>query len=86
VSAINGNKGQFGNHNHKKKKYAIEVGPGATINTPSFMKIGSGIQTLMGGGHIPPISVLFFFQNKESSLKNCENLCYIPLLFIFHQS
>jgi hypothetical protein len=35
-------------------KYAVEMGSGATICMPSFMKIGSGIQKLMrgGGGHI----------------------------------
>jgi hypothetical protein len=30
-------------------KYAVEMGSGAIIYTPSFMKIGSGIQRLMGG-------------------------------------
>jgi hypothetical protein len=30
-------------------KYAAEMGSGAMICTPSFMKIGSGIQKLMGG-------------------------------------
>jgi hypothetical protein len=30
-------------------KYAIETGPGAMIYIPSFMKIGSGIQKLIGG-------------------------------------
>jgi hypothetical protein len=27
-------------------KYAVEIGSGAVINVPSFMKIGSGIQKL----------------------------------------
>jgi hypothetical protein len=31
-------------------KFAIEVGSGAVIYIPSFIKIGSGIQKLMGGG------------------------------------
>jgi hypothetical protein len=31
-------------------KYAVEMGPGAMIYIPSFMKTGSGIQKLMGGG------------------------------------
>jgi hypothetical protein len=29
-------------------KYAVEMGSGAMIYTPSFIKIGSGIQKLMG--------------------------------------
>jgi hypothetical protein len=31
-------------------KYAVEMGSGAMLYTPSFIKIGSGIQKLMGGG------------------------------------
>jgi hypothetical protein len=31
-------------------KYAVEMGSGALIYTPSFTEIGSGIQKLMGGG------------------------------------
>jgi hypothetical protein len=31
-------------------KYAIEMGSGAMIYIPSFMKIGLGIQKLIGGG------------------------------------
>jgi hypothetical protein len=30
-------------------KYAVEMGSGAVIYVPSFIKIDSGIQTLMGG-------------------------------------
>jgi hypothetical protein len=30
-------------------KYAVEMGSGAMIYIPSFIKIGSGIQTLIGG-------------------------------------
>jgi hypothetical protein len=30
--------------------YAVEMGSVATIYIPSFIKIGSGIQKLMGGG------------------------------------
>jgi hypothetical protein len=29
--------------------YAVEMGSGAVIYVPSFIKIGSGIQKLMGG-------------------------------------
>jgi hypothetical protein len=31
-------------------KYAVEVGSGAMIYIPSFIKTGSGTQKLMGGG------------------------------------
>jgi hypothetical protein len=31
-------------------KHAIEIGSGAMIYIPSFIKIGSGIQKLMGEG------------------------------------
>jgi hypothetical protein len=55
-------------------KYAIEIGSGAMIYIPSFIKIGSGIQKLMGGeGYLwthkqrgDGISLILFFQNKES--------------------
>jgi hypothetical protein len=30
-------------------KYAVEMGPGASIYIPSFIKIGSGIQKLIRG-------------------------------------
>jgi hypothetical protein len=30
-------------------KYAVEMGSGATIYIPSFIKIGSGIQKFIGG-------------------------------------
>jgi hypothetical protein len=32
-------------------KYAVEMGSGAMICIPSFIKIGSGIQKLKGGIH-----------------------------------
>jgi hypothetical protein len=35
-------------------KYAIEMGPGATITIPNFIKTGSGIQMLMGLGGAGP--------------------------------
>jgi hypothetical protein len=31
-------------------KYAVEMGSGAIMYIPSFIKIGSGIEKLMGGG------------------------------------
>jgi hypothetical protein len=41
-------------------KYAVEMGSGAAmIYIPSFIKIGSGIQKLMGGGG--RIGLLLFF-------------------------
>jgi hypothetical protein len=33
-------------------KYAVHMGSGAMIYIPSFIKIGSGIQKLIGGGGI----------------------------------
>jgi high-affinity Fe2+/Pb2+ permease len=33
-------------------KYAIEMGSGAIIYVPSFIKIGSGVQKLDKGGYI----------------------------------
>jgi hypothetical protein len=32
-------------------KYAVEMGSGAMIYIPSFIKTGSGIQKLMGRGY-----------------------------------
>jgi hypothetical protein len=32
-------------------KYAIEMGSGAMIYTPSFIRVGSGIQKLLKGIH-----------------------------------
>jgi hypothetical protein len=31
-------------------KYAVEMGSGAMVYIPSFIKIGSGIETLIGRG------------------------------------
>jgi hypothetical protein len=59
-------------------KYAFEMCSGAMSYTPSFTKIGSGIQQLGGGIHIQTqthkqkgdiISLLLYFENKESRLK-----------------
>jgi hypothetical protein len=58
-------------------KYASEMGSGAMIYIPSFIRIGSGIQKLIGArgfkdtqtawrSHKP---TFIFFQNKESRLK-----------------
>jgi hypothetical protein len=56
-------------------KYAVEIGSGAMICIPSFIKIVSTIQKLGGGGvhrhHGDPISLLLFFQNKEGRLIIC---------------
>jgi hypothetical protein len=49
-------------------KYVVEMGSGAMIYVPIFIKIGSGIQKLMGGIHRQHgnrISLFVFFQNKE---------------------
>jgi hypothetical protein len=56
-------------------KYAIEIVSGAMICIQSFIKIGSGIQKLIGGIHRHTDSMVIsqayfhFFQNKESRLK-----------------
>jgi hypothetical protein len=50
-------------------KYSAEMGPGAMIYIPSFIKISSGIQKLIEGGggvhahrqHGDRISLLLFF-------------------------
>jgi hypothetical protein len=56
--------------------YAIGMGAGARIYIPGFVKIGSGVQKLFGGIYIQThrlqddlISLILFFQNKESNLK-----------------
>jgi hypothetical protein len=49
-----------------------EDGLGAMIYIPNFMKVGSAIQKLMEGiqsQHGDRISLLLFFQNKESRKK-----------------
>jgi hypothetical protein len=53
-------------------KYAVEMGSGARIYIPGFIKNGSGIQKLIGGIHRQQgdlTSLLLYFQNKESRLK-----------------
>jgi hypothetical protein len=54
-------------------KYADEMGSCAMIYKPSFVKISSGIQKLMGDKqtrrkHGDRISLLLIFQKKESRL------------------
>jgi hypothetical protein len=56
--------------------YTVQMGSDAVMYIPSFIKIGSGIQKLMGGGaihrnryHGDPISPLSFVQTKESRLQ-----------------
>jgi hypothetical protein len=53
-------------------KYAVEIGSGAVLYKPSFIKIGQGIQKLIRGIHRQHgdlIRLLVFFQNKESRLR-----------------
>jgi hypothetical protein len=47
-------------------KYAVEMGSGAMIYTPSFIKSSSEIQKVIGGKHRQHdlISLLLYFQNK----------------------
>jgi hypothetical protein len=55
-------------------KYAIEMGSDPMMYIPGLVKTGSGIQKLMGWGihrqHGDGISLLLFFHNKDSTLKN----------------
>jgi hypothetical protein len=51
-------------------KYAVEMGSGAMIYILRFIKIGSGVQNLMGGGghrqHGDLISLLLSFKIKKA--------------------
>jgi hypothetical protein len=58
---------------------AVEMSSGAVIYVPSFIKTGSGIQTLMGGGYAGThrrqrdlLSLLYFF--KISGLIKAANM------------
>jgi hypothetical protein len=68
-------------------KYAVEMGSGAMIYIPNFIKIGSAIQKFIRGEtqthrqHGDLISLLLFFQNMKSRLNrlllvNTENRGY----------
>jgi hypothetical protein len=57
--------------------YSIEIGSNVMLYIPSFIKIASGIQKLLGGIHMQTrthreqgdlTSLILFFQNKESRL------------------
>jgi hypothetical protein len=55
-------------------KYIVEMGSVAMMYIPSFIKIGPGIQRLIGGiyKHTQDrdgISLFLFFRHKESRLK-----------------
>jgi hypothetical protein len=61
------------------------MGSGAMIHIPSFIKIGSGIQKLRGGGdsqthrqHGDLISLILFFKNKECKPKKCDDERLLP--------
>jgi hypothetical protein len=56
-------------------KYAVDMGSVALIHIPSFIKIGSDIQKLIGGIHRQHgnlIILLLFFKNKEKRLKSLK--------------
>jgi hypothetical protein len=63
-------------------KYAIERGSGAGMYVPSFIKFGSGIKKLMGGGGLHRRTdtktgftlhkSALYFQNQESKLKRAS--------------
>jgi hypothetical protein len=53
-------------------KYAVEMGSGAMIYIPSFIKIGSGIQESTRGKYRQQddlMSLQYFFEYKKSRLK-----------------
>jgi hypothetical protein len=59
-------------------KYAVEMGSGAMKYILNFVKIGSGIQILIGKVHTQHgdrISLLPFFQNRGSRLKIKVGVC-----------
>jgi hypothetical protein len=65
-------------------KHAFDMGSGVMIYIPSFMKIGSAIQMLGEGGCTETwrgdhLSLLSYFQNKESRLKNISYLSTVGL-------
>jgi hypothetical protein len=65
--------------------YAIEMRLGAMMYVRSFIKIGPGIQNLMGGGgewsysykqEDDLIGLLLFCRNMESRLKTTRNVLF----------
>jgi hypothetical protein len=59
-------------HKIPEVNHAVEMSSDVEIYVPSFMKIVSGIQKLIGGIHRQqgdPISLLLLFQSEESKLK-----------------
>jgi hypothetical protein len=56
-------------------KYAVEIVSVTMIHIASFIKIGSDVQKLLGGGYtdvrdsMETVSLIEFIENKESSLK-----------------
>jgi hypothetical protein len=60
-------------------KYATVMGSDAMIHIPSFTKIGSGIQKLIGWTHQSMVifRYTFFFQNKESGLKSTYTIRFV---------
>jgi hypothetical protein len=55
-------------------KYAVQMVSGGTVYIPSFIKIGSGVQKIIGGFSDTqtvwrPHKPTFIFQNKESALQ-----------------
>jgi hypothetical protein len=58
-------------------QYAVGTDPGGMIYIPSFVRVRTGIQKLMRDTQThryrgDRISLLVFFQNKESRLKRIE--------------
>jgi hypothetical protein len=78
-------------HTDRWKRFmrdAIEMGSGAMIYMPSFIKTDSGIQMLMWRIHKQHgdlISLLLFFQTEESKLKN-KATAYIGINVFKHRT
>jgi hypothetical protein len=60
------------------------MGPGAMMNIPDLIEIGSAIQKLMRGIHrYHRLALVYLFQNKERRVKvslflhvNTQTICY----------
>jgi hypothetical protein len=68
-------------------KYDVEMNSGDMIYIPSFINIGRGIEKLLGGDtqthrqHGDLISLIPFFQNKESRLKISSYLSHKVFMY-----
>jgi hypothetical protein len=70
-------------------KHAVEMGSGAMICIPSFVKIGSAIQKLAENTQTQKqysysICLRLFFQNKERKLKGDKCLEHFICFYLSH--